>query len=147
MLEGHVTFCQKLFLLCWFTNLASTHRGQGENRKREATPDWRVTGLISKGTYFKRLVLGTAGLINLCTHEDFKSLQSSLQSPFSPDGLDTALLSQGCILENALAMGTRGAKSLLLFWFSSQVNQGSRSLHDLLQHHLKNQALVCSSLQ
>ena len=65
---------------------------------------------------------------------------------FSPDGLDSTLLSQGCILETAPTVGTVGrmyipmteerVRSFRMLGSSLWVNQQSHPLNDLFQQRI-----------
>lgn len=90
-----------------------TWRTRRNQRKVQATPDWWVAALISKGTYIRGLLyrwLQEESILYLSTRILGVYIKSS--TGFShicqAGSLNNTLLSQGCILENGPHCGNGG---------------------------------------
>ena len=141
---------------CWFKNSGIspvrlsdtgpyTQRERRDQRKRQTSPDWKVAGVISKGTYLQGLSWAAARWVGLCTPPGkilkvFIEALTGFIHIFSSGSLNSTLFSQGCILEMTPSAGTVGRmsiprigewRSMWLPGSNSQVNWRSCLLDDL----------------
>ena len=105
-------------------HLPCTQRAGREQRKRQATPDWQVADLTSKGT--RRFVLGSRRVRS--SHPPARILKVYIQAlirlsnVFSPDDLNNTLLSPDYVFENGSYCGEVGRT------YSPRTGEGLRRL-------------------
>ena len=133
---------------CWFIKW-TPYAESRERPKKEADHSRLVDGKFNKqGSLHTRLVLGNCKM-SRSPHPPTRILNvytealTGLSHEYCPDDLNNTLLSQACVLEMALAMGTvgeayipktgEGVRSLRLPRAISRVNQQSH-LYDLLRN-------------
>lgn len=94
----------------------STRRMRRDRRKRQTTPDWQVTGLISKGAYSQGLSWGPQDeQTSVPARQYLKSVYRGLngvQSLIPSSSQNNTLLCQGCVLETTLVQEERAECTL-----------------------------------